>query len=361
MANTTVINLPIQATPLANNDILVISRDGTNLNQTPLSSIKVFTDQLLFNTIAVAGQSNVIARNSTDTLTFVAGNNITITSNPTTDAITINASLSGSGSVTSVAVSASAGLFATGSPITSSGTIALSLANDTGAIEALTGTGLARRTGVDTWVLDAASYITGNQTVTLSGDVTGSGTTGITTSIANSAVTLGKMTNLPANTFIGNNTGISATPLALTTIQVTAALNPFTAVLKGLAPASGGGTTTFLRADGAWATPAGGGGGASATYSTDVTAGRAIVAGDLGNVLIHNSAANGTFTIPDDTTLALAGSSNNSFDIYQKGTGITTVVAGTNVTLNVWAGYPTSSQFVTQTIHRVGVNTWAIK
>jgi hypothetical protein len=38
--------------------------------------------------------------------------------------------------------------------------------------------------------------------------------------------------------------------------------------LKGLAPASGGGTTNFLRADGTWATPAGGGGGIGVTTST---------------------------------------------------------------------------------------------
>jgi hypothetical protein len=36
-------------------------------------------------------------------------------------------------------------------------------------------------------------------------------------------------------------------------------LNEFTDVLKGLAPASGGGTTSFLRADGNWAAPGGGG------------------------------------------------------------------------------------------------------
>ncbi len=37
---------------------------------------------------------------------------------------------------------------------------------------------------------------------------------------------------------------------------------PFTAVLDGFAPASGGGTANFLRADGTWAVPPGGGGGA---------------------------------------------------------------------------------------------------
>jgi len=40
----------------------------------------------------------------------------------------------------------------------------------------------------------------------------------------------------------------------------TALLNAFTSALKGLVPASGGGTTNFLRADGTWAAPGGGGG-----------------------------------------------------------------------------------------------------
>jgi hypothetical protein len=91
----------------------------------------------------------------------------------------------------------------------------------------------------------------------LSGDVTNSA--GAVT-IANSAVTLGKMANLAANSIIGNNTGSPATPIALTTAQTTAMLNLFTSTLQGLAPASGGGTTNFLRADGTWAAPAGGGG-----------------------------------------------------------------------------------------------------
>ena len=34
----------------------------------------------------------------------------------------------------------------------------------------------------------------------------------------------------------------------------------FTNTTEGVVPASGGGTTNFLRADGTWATPAGGGG-----------------------------------------------------------------------------------------------------
>jgi len=43
----------------------------------------------VFNTIAVSGQSNVVADSSTDTLTLVAGSNITITTDAGTDSITI--------------------------------------------------------------------------------------------------------------------------------------------------------------------------------------------------------------------------------------------------------------------------------
>lgn len=48
-------------------------------------------DQNIFQTIAVSGQSNVVADSTADTLTLVAGANITITTNATTDAVTIAA------------------------------------------------------------------------------------------------------------------------------------------------------------------------------------------------------------------------------------------------------------------------------
>ena len=54
-------------------------------------------DQLLFAAIAVAGQSNVVADAAADTLTLVAGSNITITTNAATDTITIAATGGGSG------------------------------------------------------------------------------------------------------------------------------------------------------------------------------------------------------------------------------------------------------------------------
>lgn len=50
-----------------------------------------------FATIAVSGQSNVVADSSSDTLTLVAGSNVTITTDASTDTITISATGGGGG------------------------------------------------------------------------------------------------------------------------------------------------------------------------------------------------------------------------------------------------------------------------
>jgi hypothetical protein len=93
----------------------------------------------------------------------------------------------------------------------------------------------------------------------ITGDVTISAGSNAAT-IPTGTVTLAKQANLAANSIIGNNTGSAATPIALTGTQATAMLDTFTSSAKGLVPASGGGTTTFLRADGSFAAPPGGGG-----------------------------------------------------------------------------------------------------
>lgn len=147
----------------------------------------------------------------------------------------------------------------------------LTISGGTGAVIG-TGTSIQvkQSSGAQDGYLSSADWTTfnnklsGNQTITLSGDVSGSGATSISTTIGAGAVTLSKMANLTANTIIGNNTGVAATPLALTGTQVTAMLDTFStsATTKGLVTGSNGlGNTYFLRADGTWAVPAGGGGG----------------------------------------------------------------------------------------------------
>ncbi len=98
----------------------------------------------------------------------------------------------------------------------------------------------------------------GDQTITLTGDVTGSGTGSFAATIANDTVTNAKAANMATARIKGRVTSGTGDPEDLTGTQATTLLDTFTSSLKGLAPASGGGTTNFLRADGTWAAPAGG-------------------------------------------------------------------------------------------------------
>ena len=103
------------------------------------------------------------------------------------------------------------------------------------------------------------------------------------------------MANMAAHTFKGNNSGSAAAPSDLTATQLTAELNLFTSGLQGLVPASGGGTTTFLRADGSFATPSTGGS-----------------AGDINETSF--SAANNQAAAVNLTGLAFANATVRSFE-----------------------------------------------
>jgi hypothetical protein len=92
------------------------------------------------------------------------------------------------------------------------------------------------------------------------GDVTNSaGSLALT--IGPATVTYAKMQNVSATSrILGRLSAGAGSPEELTGTQSTTLLDVFTSALKGVVPASGGGTTNFLRADATWAAPSGGGG-----------------------------------------------------------------------------------------------------
>lgn len=83
----------------------------------------------------------------------------------------------------------------TSKPTTLSGfgiTDAQPIGNELTAIQALADTvGFLRKTGDGTYSIDTSSYLTGNQSISVSGDASGAGSTAITLTLANSGVTAG--------------------------------------------------------------------------------------------------------------------------------------------------------------------------
>ena len=71
-----------------------ISTSVTNSTSTPnitITNTDLGSSQNIFKNFAVSGQTTIAADSNDDTLTLVAGSNVTITTDATTDAITINA------------------------------------------------------------------------------------------------------------------------------------------------------------------------------------------------------------------------------------------------------------------------------
>jgi hypothetical protein len=108
-------------------------------------------------------------------------------------------------------------------------------------------------------------------------------------------------------TLKGRATTGTGDPEDLTGTQATALLDTFTSGAKGLAPASGGGTTNFLRADGTWAAPSGGGGGSGDVVGPASATDNAIARFDgTTGKLIQNSAK---AILDDDGNLTLGDGS----------------------------------------------------
>ena len=109
-----------------------------------------------FKTIAVSGQNNVVADSATDTLTFAAGANITLTTNDSTDTVTIASTGGAANAFSTIAVSGQSNVVADAE-------------TDTLTLAAGTGMTIETTAGTDTITFTSSGGGSGSMPLTLAG------------------------------------------------------------------------------------------------------------------------------------------------------------------------------------------------
>jgi hypothetical protein len=129
---------------------------------------------------------------------------------------------------------------------------------------------------------------TGDQTITLTGDVTGSGTGSFASTIGSNKVTNAMLAQIATATFKGRTTTGTGNVEDLTATQATALLDTFTTSAKGLTPAPGTSTGKYLKDDGTWATVS-----TATTFIALTDTDPTTYSGNAGKAVIVNAGATG--------------------------------------------------------------------
>lgn len=247
----------------------------------------------------------------------------------------------GSGTVSSVAMTVPTGLTITGSPITTTGTLAITFTSgysipttskqttwdtayserqqwdggstnlvaatartslglvigtnvqawdaDLDAIAALAGTsGLLKKTAANTWSLDTSTYLTGNQSITLSGDVTGSGSTAITTTLATVSIAKGGTGQTTQQAAINALTGTQSSGKYLRSDGTNATLSSIQSADVPTLNQNTTGSSASCTGNAATATSLAGGGAGQIHYQSGANTSAFLSAGTSGQVLRSN-------------------------------------------------------------------------
>jgi hypothetical protein len=200
------------ATVGSNWDIIQTNIDGVLTSSSIGSTVQAW-DADLDAIAAISGTSGLLKKTGTNTWSL--DTSTYLTANQT---ITLSGAVTGSGTTAITTTIANSAVTLAKMADVSTGTVFYRKTSGTGAPETQTLATLKSDLGL-------TGTNSGDQTITLTGDVTGSGTGSFSTTIASAAVSLSKMANLAANSIIGNNTGSAATPIALTKAQVLTLLN----------------------------------------------------------------------------------------------------------------------------------------
>ena len=172
-------------------------------------------------TWTVSDGANSETINSGDTVTWSGTGTTTVTYATATNTFTVNSADQYTGTVTSVDAGSTTFISGSGGPITTSGSLSYSL-SATGTPSSST-----YLRGDNTW-----AALPADPTITLTGEVTGSGTTSITTTVANNVLDID---NFTAATIVTESEGIANNDND-TTLPTSAAVKDYvdTAIVGGL-------------------------------------------------------------------------------------------------------------------------------
>lgn len=262
---------------------------------TNITNSKILTTDGLGN-VSTRSLSNMLSGNTITSLNGITSSLQTFSSNTAGSDFSITSSESGHSFNLPTASATSRGALSstdwtlfngkentlsfTGGLTRNSNTISVNTTQNINALSNLTSNGLIK-TSDGTGVLSIATAsdfpilnqnTTGSAaTVITNANLTGPVTSvGNTTTISTHVITNEMLEQIPTQIFKGRNSAETGNVEDLTTTQATAMLNTFNASDKGLVPASGGGITTFLRADGTFAAPSGNNNRNMITLTTDV-------------------------------------------------------------------------------------------
>lgn len=258
---------------------------------------------------------------------------------------------------------------------------------DLTAIAALTGsTGFLKKTAEENWSIDTNTYLTGNQIITLSGDVSGSGTTSIEVTVADDSHNhiisnvdglqdaLNLKAPLASPTFTGTITLDTAAPINFNDNSNILEGKIFSNngafyIQSGTSSVDGtasiivsrtGTTTTSISSLNIYADTTTFSGRVVTPISTNQqTASYTLVLSDASKLIEMNVASGNTVTVPPNSSVAFPV--GTKIDIIQTGAGETSFVAGSGVTLNSDSGkLKINAQWAAASLVKRGTDTWVL-
>lgn len=191
---------------------VTLSRASANLALTGISSVSLpgaTSGAILLQPASVAGSNTITLPAATGTVALT-------TDLPTVNNGTLTLNI-GAAAASGATVTVGTGTGFSANTATNA-TYSLSIGPALSALATFMTTataGFIRRTGVDTFAIDTNTYLTGNQTISLTGDITGSGTTSIATTLATVNSNVGTFTKVTVN---AKGLVTAATTLAATDI-----------------------------------------------------------------------------------------------------------------------------------------------